>query len=315
MLETMQYTREQLLRERREGAVRALIRALGYAWDAGRAPQDLAQFIVDSYTESGEFERRLQADGHGNLAAQLHRHLLTRFGWCDGVTVKPIEGGYMVESDSILTGQESVLSAHGVARLDVEACMELVGQLTGQVLGFEFSYTVGDEKDWAMIRAPGSHAVPDEPEVAWLDEEALVNHRRLGVASGIVMSIGFARICGAEPEELGHYFYKVWDNSGHYEKLREKWGYGNALAYALSLAQARQVLYCNTNMVEDLDGYTIASPGWGTEIPQVMGTFGVLLDDVYRYFEGGGIPACGRLGLQYADRSDDRTHRVWLRAR
>jgi hypothetical protein len=291
-----------------------LIRVIGYAIDTGRTPHDVGRFIFESYRDIGEFERRLKEDGAGNALAHLRRHLETRLGWCDEIEVRPAEGGFMIESASMLHNQEAVLAWHGVTRLDVETCLETVWHLSGTMLGVEFSYTIGDEKDWAMIRVPGG-ATPPPPPPFSMDEQELLQHRRLAVASGITLSIGYAKANGAEPEELGRYFFGVWNKAGYYGSLKERWGYGNAYAYTQSIVQSRQVLYLNTAMVEDLDGYTVSSPGWGTEIPQAMALFGVLPDDVYRYFEGGGIPACAVLGLQYQDRSDDRTHRVWVRAR
>lgn len=316
MLQVIEYNLGELLRERREGAVRAIIRAVGYALARGRRPEDVGRFFFESYRLAGEFRQRLAADGAGNVDAFATRHMLTRWGWCDDIQVRSGQGGYIVESASMLRNHEAVLGFHGVTRLDVESCMETYWSLSGQEMGLEVTYTIGDDRDWCVIRAPGGGAGGSAPpEVPQFSAEGLATHRRITLASGITFSIGFAKTSGDEPEDLGHFFYKVWEHSGHYNRLRERWGYGNALAYAQNLLQSRQILYTKSELLEDLDGYTIASPSWATEIPMIMGTFGCLPDDVYRYYEGGGIPACAKLGLQYADRSDDRIHRVWIRSR
>lgn len=315
-METVPYTLDELLRERREGAVRAIVRAVGYGLARGRRAEDVGTFLFDSYRLSGEFQRRLKAHGSGNALAFLSWHALGRWGWCEDVTVRAEQDSLVVESGSMLMDHAEVLGFHGVTRLDMEACMETFWRLAGQELGLKVTYTVGDDRDWAVIRLPeGADPVPDQPEVPVFTRESLLAHRRVALATGIVFSIGFAKSCGDEPEEFGHFFYKVWEQSGHYDRLRDQWGYGNAIAYAQNMARGRQLLYVRTDMTEDLDGFSITSPSWATEIPQIMGTFGCLPDDVYRYYIGGGVPACHRLGLQYADQSDDRVHRVWIRAR
>jgi hypothetical protein len=316
MLQVVEYTLGELLRERREGAVRAIIRAIGYALARGRKPEDVGQFLFDSYRLAGEFRHQLATDGEHNGTAFAGRHMLTRAGWSDDLQVRVDKGGYVVESASMLRDHDAVLGFHGVTRLDFEACMETYWSLSGHEMGLEVTYTIGDEKDWAVIRAPGGGGLPlPAADVPQFSPESLAAHRRIALASGITFSIGFAKMNGDEPEDLGHFFYKVWEHSGHYDRLRDRWGYGNALAYAQNLIQSRQVLYTKTELSEDLDGYTISSPSWATEIPMIMGTFGCLPDDVYRYYEGGGIPACAKLGLQYADRSNDRIHGVWVRSR
>lgn len=316
MLQTVPYTLEELLRERREGAVRALVRVVGYALGRGASSEDVGRFLYESYALSGEYERWLRADGPQNAAAFASRHMLARWGLCDDVQVTSNELGYTVESVSMLDRHEAVLGFHGVSRMDLEACMETYWRMAGRHFGLDVTYTIGNDRDWALVRAPGK-ATSGPQEVVWpvLTPEALASHRRISLATGITFSIGYAKHAGDEPEDLGRFFYQVWEGSGHYDRLRDRWGYGNAHAYSQSLAQSRQVLYTRTEMYEDLDGYTISSPSWATEIPQVMGTFGVLPDDVYRYYEGGGIAACAKLGLQYADRSEDRFHRVWIRSR
>lgn len=307
---------EELLRERREGAVRGLIRAIGYAHTRGGSPEGVGRFLFESYRHSGEFRLLKQGNVSENAAAFAARHLLERWGWCDDVMVRQEQGAITVESATMLTNHDDVLGYHGVTRLDVEACMETLWRLSGQELGLEVTYTIGADKDWMLVRAPNGAALGSQP----IDEprftpDSLGLHRRFALATAVVCSIGFAKFRGDEPEDLGMFFYRVWEGSGHYDKLRERYGYGNALSYAQSIAQSRQALYNHTVMLEDLDGYTVTSPGWGTEIPQVMGIFGVLPDDVHRYFTGGGLAACAKLGLQYADQSDDRHHRVWIRSR
>lgn len=314
MLDTVPYALEELLRERREGAVRAIVRAVGYALARGGHAESVGRFIFDSYRLGGEFDRWIRLDGKGNGAAFATRHMLLRWGWCDDLVLRTDPGNCVIESVSMLHAHDEVLGFHGVTRLDMEACMESFWRLAGKELGLEVTYTVGDARDWAVIRVPGGSAIPELSPPPFT-RETLAAHRRVALATGITSSIGFAKHCGDEPEEFGHFFYKVWERSGHYDRLRERWGYGNALAYAQNMARSRQVLYTRTDMNEDLDGYTISSPSWATEIPQIMGTFGCLPDDVYRYYEGGGVPACLRLGLQYADQSNDRTHRVWIRSR
>lgn len=316
MLATVPYTGEELLRERREGAVRAIVRAVGYALAKGRSAEDVGQFLYDSYRLSGEFQRRLKAYGEQNVAAFASWHLLSRWGWSDDVVVREEKGALVVESASMLVDQLEVMGFHGVALLDMEACMESFWRLSGQELGLDITYTVGDERDWALIRThSGAPLSIADLSVPAFTPDTLQAHRRIALATGIVSSIGYAKHCGDEPEEFGAFFYKVWEQSGHYDRLREKWGYGNALAYAQNMARGRQSLYTQTELSEDLDGYSITSPSWATEIPQTMGMFFCLPDDVYRYYEGGGIPACARLGLQYADQSDHRIHRVWIRSR
>jgi hypothetical protein len=317
MLETVPYALEELLRERREGSVRAVVRAVGYALARGGNAEDVGHFLFDSYRLAGDFQRRLQTDGDRNGAAFAARHILMRWGWCDDVQVREEQGGLLVESASLLQNHEAVLGFHGVTRMDMEACMETFWRLSGQALGLEVTYTVGDDRDWAVIRGPGGAPLAGEATVKApaFTTDRLAAHRRIALATGITFSIGYAKYKGDEPEQLGQFFYKVWEEAGHYDRLRERWGYGNAMAYAQSMARSRQVLYTWTEMVEDLDGYTISSPSWATEIPQIMGTFGCLPDDVYRYYLGGGVAACIKLGLQYADRSDDRNHRVWIRSR
>ncbi len=308
----VQYSVDELLRERREGAVRGLIRAIGYGLTRGATPEEVGRFLFESYRHSGEY-RRLRPV---SAAAFASRHLLDRWGWCDDVSVRREAASIVVESATMLTNHDDVLGYHGVTRLDVEACMETLWRLSGQELGLDVTYTIGTDREWMVIRNTGGGALAGDPVTQpAFSPQSLAAHRRTAVASAVVCSIGFAKFRGDEPEDLGHFFYKVWEGSGHYDKLRDRNGYGNALAYAQSLAQSRQILYASTTMVEDLDGYTVTSPGWGTEIPQIMGTFGVLHDDVYRYFTGGGVAACAKLGLQYADQSDDRNHRVWIRSR
>lgn len=316
MLDTVPYTLEELIRERREGAVRAIVRAVGYALARGRTAEDVGRFLFDSYRLSGEFQRRLKVHGSGNVRAFAGWHLMSRWGWCEEVGVRSESDTLRIESGSVLQGQADVMGFHGVTRLDMEACMESFWRLSGRELGLDVTYTIGDAHDWAVLRQTGgSGAGPDEIETPVFTPEDLAAHRRIALATGITSSIGYAKYVGEEPEAFGHFFYSVWEKSGHYDRLREQWGYGNALAYAQNMARGRQLLYKRTDMSEDLDGYSISSPSWATEIPQIMGTFGCLPDDVYRYYEGGGVPACHRLGLQYADQSDDRIHRVWIRSR
>lgn len=307
------YTRDQLLRERREGAVRAVIRAVGYAFTRGRSAEDIGRFLFESYRNSGAYRRLAHVQGMSRAAAFTAWHLEWRQGWCDGVEPSHSERGYMVESVSMLENHDEVLGFHGVTRMDMEACMETFWRLSGQALGLEVTYTIGEERDLVLVRTsePAAKEIKPPP----IGDEELMEHRRYAVATGIIASIGFAKQNGDQPEDLGRFFFTVWDRSGHYERLRDGWGFGNALAYAQSLANGRQVLYASTTLEEDLDGYAVTSPSWATEIPQVMEIFGVHPHDVYRYFEGGGVAACVRLGLQYADQSNDRFHRVWIRSR
>ncbi|MGE5623387.1 MAG: hypothetical protein ACM3UP_00015 [Methanocella sp.] len=315
MLETMGYTQAELLRERREGAVRAMVRAVGYALLTGAAPDAVGRFLFESYRLSGEYKRMLRSWGAQNGPAFAAWHMQHRWGLCDEVSLKPEGSSYTIESASMLLNHDRVMAFHGVSRLDIEACMETFWRLSAKEVGLEATYTIYGERDWMIIRTPSGTAEVGEVVQPVFTPETLAEHRRIALASGIISSIGFARSQGDEPEDLGRFFYNVWDASGYYDRLCDQWGYGNALAYAQTLAHSRQTLYTRTELVEDLDGYTIASPSWSTELPKVMGMFGVLADDVHRYFAGGGIPACSKLGLQYADRSDDRTHRVWIRSR
>lgn len=316
MLDTTVYTLEDLLRERREGAVRALIRAVGYALSRGASAEQVGRFVFDSYRQSGEYKRQQLIWGAGNAPAYAARHMLDRWAWCDDVHVREQEGCLAVESLSMMKDQDGVMKFHGVSRPDMEACIETLVRLSAQEMGLEATYTLADERDLMVVRRPGRPLEGMEGvEEPWLTPESLAAHRRVALAAGISASIGYAKSTGAEPEDLGYYFYKVWEGSGHYDRFQERFGKGNALAYAQSLAQARQVLYTSTALVEDLDGFTISSPNWSLEIPSIMGAYGVLPDDVYRYFTGGGVAACAKLGLQYADQSDDRIHRVWIRAR
>lgn len=307
------YTREELLRERREGAVRAIIRAVGYAFSRGRGAEDIGRFLFESYRNSGAYRRLAQVNGLSRAAAFTAWHLEWRQGWCDGVRPSHGERGYLVESVSMLENHDDVLGFHGVTRMDMEACLETFWRLSGQALGLEVTYTIGEERDLVLVRTAEAPA-REIYQVPIVDEE-LPEHRRYAVATGIIASIGFAKQHGDQPEDLGRFFFTVWDRSGHYERLRDGFGFGNALAYAQSLVSGRQVLYGSTALEEDLDGYRVTSPSWATEIPQVMQIFGVQPQDVYRYFEGGGVAACARLGLQYADQSDESYHRVWIRSR
>lgn len=307
------YPGEELLRERREGAVRAVIRAVGYALTRGRTAEDVGRFLFESYRNSGAYRRLAQVQTGSRAAAFTAWHLEWRTGWCDGVQPSHNERGYAVESVSMLENHDDVLGFHGVTRMDMEACLETFWRLSGQSLGLGVTYTIGEERDWLLVRASESTGREiDPPQDAG---EELMEHRRYAVATGIIASIGFAKQHGDQPEDLGRFFFTVWDRSGHYERLRDGFGFGNALAYAQSLVKGRQVLYASTTLEEDLDGYAVTSPSWATEMPQVMQIFGVHPEDVFRYFEGGGVAACARLGLQYADQSDERSHRVWIRSR
>ncbi|MGE5676205.1 MAG: hypothetical protein ACM3XM_20380 [Mycobacterium leprae] len=307
---------EELLRERREGSVRALIRVIGYALARGQKADEVGRFLFDSYRLAGEFEQQKQCNEADRVHAFMAWHMRLRWGWCDDVRIAADQGAYVLESASALNGQAQVLGFHGISRLDVENCLEQFWQNAAAAVGLEATYTIGEDRDWTVIRTPAGAALAlDRPEFPMFTPQSLAEHRRLQLATWISASVGFAKHCGDESEDFGHYFYTVWDRSGHYDRLRNRWGYGNALAYAQSLVLSRQVLYRATELGEDLDGYTVSSPSWATEIPHALGTFGTLPDDIYRYYEGGGVPACAKLGLQYADQSDDRTHRVWVRAR
>jgi|GEM_PF-5176992 len=313
MSESRVYTREELLRERREGAVRAVVRAVGYALMRERSAEDVGRYLFEAYRNFGQYRRLGQVEGVTRAAAFTAWHTEWRHGWCDQVEVTQNQRGYAVESASMLVNHDQVLGFHGVTRMDMEACLETFWRLSGHALGLEVTYTVGDEKDWLLVRTTESSSKGVYPPL--ISEEDLLERRRHAVATGIISSIGYAKQYGDQPEDLGRFFFTVWDRSGHYDRLREGWGFGNALAYAQNLAQARQILYSSTTLAEDLDGYTVTSPGWGTEIPEVMAIFRVQPHDVYRYFAGGGVAACNRLGLQYADQSDDRFHRIWIRSR
>lgn len=316
MLQTATYTLEDLLRERREGAVRAIIRAVGYALHKGGNAEEVGRFWFQAARGSAESKRIVVSQGQARTAGFIGQHLLERSGWCDNIALVQENGSIIIESDSMLTDHEDVLGFHAVTRMDMEACMETVWRSWGRELGLEVTYTIGDDRDWMIVRAAGGGALPYlRVVVPEFTPETLAAHRRHALAAGIILSIGMAKRRGSEPEDLGLFFYNVWESSGHYAKLRDRFGFGNALAYAQSLAQSRQVLYESTTLEEDLDGYTISSPSWYTEIPQVMATYGIAPDDVYRYFAGGGIAACARLGLQYADQSDQVHHRVWIRSR
>lgn len=302
-----------MLAERREGAVRAMIRAVGYGLMRGRSAEEVGRFLFEAYRNSGAYRRLAQVEGLSRAAAFTAWHLEWRQGWCDGVEAQQSERGYGVASVTMLDQQDEVLVFHGVTRMDMEACMESFWRLSGQALGLEVTYTIDESQDWLLIRTGEPAARPLHATL--LAEDELLEHRRIAVATGIIASIGFAKQHGDQPEDLGRFFFTVWDRSGHYERLREGFGFGNALAYAQSIATGRQNLYGSTTLAEDLDGYTITSPGWYTEIPQVMAIFRVEPSDIARYFAGGGTAACARLGLQYADQSDERYHRVWIRSR
>lgn len=313
---TVAYSREELLRERREGAVRAIIRGVGYALARGYAAEDFGRFLHDSDLLAGIHQRQVTAHGQENAPAFAAWHMAHRWGCCGAVTVRAELGGLVVESESLLEGQEEVLGYHGVTPADIEACLETYWRLSGEPQGLLVSYTLGENQDWALIRPQSGPAVDlDAVEAPRMAPDQLAAHRRIALATGITCAIGFAKSIRDEPEELGHFFYQVWEHSGHYERLGHRLGFGNALAYAQTIAQSRQILYRATELTEDLDGYTIASPSWASEIPQVLGRYGCLPEDIYRYYLGGGLAACSRLGLQYADQSDDRVHRVWIRAR
>lgn len=310
------YTLDELLRERREGAVRAIVRAVGYALARGFRAEDVGHFMYDSYRLAGHFQHLGAQSKESPWSSFVDWHLRVRKAWCDQVTVSPQPEALQVESRSMLLEHEAVLGFHGVTRMDMEACMETFWRLSGRAMGFDVTYTIGDESDWAILRAPGGAPASTIPTAELSPTpDALAAERRIGLAAAITFSIGYAKHVGDEPEEFGRFFYRVWDVAGHYDRLREQGGYGNALAYAQSLARSRQTLYVATELTEDLDGYRISSPSWASEIPQIMGRFGCLPDDVYRYYAGGGVPACMKLGLQYADQSDDRNHCVWIRSR
>lgn len=315
MDQTVPYALSELLQERREGAVRALIRTLGFAGAKGIAPEAVGRFLFDSHALSGAFAR-MGAPGSAEAAAAfLAWHQTIRLGWCDTLQFKGREGGAEFVSQSLLAGQSSVLGFHGVSRLDMEACLEAFWRLAGEALGFSVTYTIGEEQDWLLLRAPAGVALPPQSESPDPPPDRLAELRRQALATWLIAGIGFAKQIGDEPEDLGLFFYKVWDGSGHYDRLLAQWGWGNDFAYAQNMARGRQLLYLATELREDLDGYLITSPGWGREIPSTLALFGATHDDVTRYYEGGGIPACAKLGLQYADRSDDHFHRVWIRAR
>lgn len=313
MLETAHFTPVELLRERREGAVRALIRTLGFALAKGLEPEAVGRFLFDSYSLSGAFERMGAPGSAEAVGAFLLWQEGIRRGWCDALGRVPHPGSLELHSDSILTGQGAVLGFHGVSRLAFEACLETFWRLAGQALGLGATYTIGEEQDWLILRHPDV-ALDWEPPTAPAPER-IAELRRHGLATGLIAGIGFAKQIGEEPEDLGLFFYKVWDGSGHYDRLLSKWGWGNAGGYVQNMARGRQLLYMATEVREDLDGFLITSPGWGREMPSTLALYGVTHDDVTRYYEGGGIPACAKLGLQYADRSDDHFHRVWIRSR
>lgn len=313
MLGTVPYSLTELLQERREGAVRALIRTLGFALAKGVGPEAVGRFLFDSHALSGTFAR-MGAPGSPEAIKAFQRwQEQIRWGWCEELQVHQREGGLDFVSRSVLVGQGSVLGFHGVSRLDVEACLETFWRFSGEALGLGVTYTIGEEQDWLILRAPGGLAVS-----GYLSEvvpERLAELRRQALATGLIAGIGFAKQTGDEPEDLGLFFYKVWDGSGHYDRLLNQWGWGNAIGYVQNMARGRQLLYLATEVREDLDGYLITSPGWGREMPSTLALYAVTHDDVTRYYEGGGIPACAKLGLQYADRSDDQFHRVWIRSR
>jgi hypothetical protein len=312
MLETVPYTLTELLQERREGAVRALIRTLGFALAKGVGPEVVGRFLFESYALSGSFAR-MGAPGSPQAAeAFLRWQERIRWGWCEEQHWVAREGGAEVVSSSLLAGQGAVLGFHGVSRLDVEACLETFWRLAGEALGLGVTYTIGEEQDWLILRAPHGPVAGDPLA---LTPERLVELRRHALAAGLIAGIGFAKQIGDEPEDLGLFFYKVWEGSGHYDRLLHEWGWGNAVGYVRNLAKGRQLLYMATEVREDLDGFLITSPGWGREMPSTLALYAVTHDDVTRYYEGGGIPACAKLGLQYADRSDDHFHRVWIRSR
>jgi hypothetical protein len=313
MLQTSPHTTAELLQERREGAVRALIRTIGYALAKGIPAETVGRFLFDSYALSGTFARFGTPGSPEAAAAFLTWQHRIRISWCDDVRYEPVDGGYQGISGTLLSGQGSVLGFHGVSRLDMEACLETLWRLAGEALSLSVTYTIGEEQDWLILRAPagvGSFE-PEQPTTP----ERLAELRRHGLATGLIAGIGFAKQIGDEPEDLGLFFYKVWEGSGHYDRLVSQWGRGNALAYAQNMARGRQLLYLATELKEDLDGYLITSPGWGREMPGTLGCFGVTHDDVTRYYEAGGVAACAKIGLQYADRSDDHFHRVWIRSR
>lgn len=316
MLETAPFTLLELLQERREGAVRAVVRIVGYALAHGGNAEQVGSGWFEAYRRSAEFKRLLPLRGRSAGAAFAVQHIFDRWGYCDDVHVRQSDGVLTVESESMLLNHDEVLGFHGVTRMDMEACIETLWRLLGAEIGLEVTYTIDSERDLMMIRTRDGSSLHHLPiATPEFTPESLAAHRRLSLASTIVASIGLARRRGSEPEDLGHFFYKVWEGSGHYDKLRDRNGFGNALAYAQSLTRSRQVLYPETRLMEDLDGYTVTSPSWNLEIPHVYEIFSVRPEDVYRYFAGGGTAACSRLGLQYADQSDQSIHRVWIRSR
>lgn len=311
MLETVPYSLTELLQERREGAVRALIRTLGFALAKGLTAETVGRFLFESHALSGTFAR-MGAPAEA-ISAFLTWQEQIRWGWSDELQAHERAGSVELVSRSVLAGQGSVLGFHGVSRLDVEACLESFWRLSGEALGLGVTYTIGEEQDWLILRAPGGVASGYRP--GGQSPERLAELRRHALATGLIAGIGFAKQIGEEPEDLGLFFYNVWDGSGHYDRLLNQWGWGNAVGYAQNLARGRQLLYLATEVREDLDGFLITSPGWGREMPSTLALYAVTHDDVTRYYEGGGIPACAKLGLQYADRSDDHFHRVWIRSR
>lgn len=313
MLETVPFSLTELLQERREGAVRALIRTLGFALAKGLGPEAVGRFLFDSHALSGTFARMGAPGSPEAVSAFLAWQERIRWGWCDELQVSGRGGSVELLSQSLLVGQGSVLGFHGVSRLDVEACLETFWRLSGEALGLGITYTIGEEQDWLILRAP--HGIAGAGSHVALSPDRLAELRRHALATGLIAGIGFAKQIGDEPEDLGLFFYKVWDSSGHYDRLMHQWGWGNAVGYAQNMARGRQLLYLATEVREDLDGFLITSPGWGREMPSTLALFAVTHDDVTRYYEGGGIPACAKLGLQYADRSDDHFHRVWIRSR
>lgn len=313
MLETVPYSLTELLQERREGAVRALIRTLGFALAKGGGPEQVGRFLFESHALSGTFARMGAPSSAEAASAFIAWQEQIRWGWSEELQAQERAGSVELVSQSVLSGQGSVLGFHGVSRLDVEACLETFWRLSGEALGLGVTYTIGEEQDWLILRAPSGLAEGRRPSNP--TPERLAELRRHALATGLIAGIGFAKQTGDEPEDLGLFFYKVWDGSGHYDRLLNQWGWGNAVGYAQNMARGRQLLYLATEVREDLDGFLITSPGWGREMPSTLALYAVTHDEVTRYYEGGGIPACAKLGLQYADRSDDHFHRVWIRSR
>lgn len=93
------------------------------------------------------------------------------------------------------------------------ASAHLRWHLAGTTLGIDFAYTIGDEKDLAVIRVPGSARRPEGALPPPATEAELLSQRRLAVASSISHGRGYTRLRPSGPAVPGPSDYRthrVW---------------------------------------------------------------------------------------------------------